>query len=224
MKSKMGYAMAIDKTRLVILISGRGSNLQAILDGARNGELLVDIRAVISNRAGAYGLERARQAGVEALTLDHKAFSNRDEFEAALRETIDGYGADLVILAGFMRVLSADFVEHYQGRILNIHPSLLPKFRGLKTHERALEAGEREHGASVHFVTPELDSGPVIIQARVPVFPGDDPETLAARVLEQEHRIYPKAIRWFAEGRVRMDNDNVMFDGAPLTSPEMLKW
>lgn len=216
--------MAIDKTRLVILISGRGSNLQAILDGARNGELPVDIRAVISNRAGAYGLERARQAGVEALTLDHKTFSNRDEFEAALRETIDGYGADLVILAGFMRVLSADFVEHYQGRILNIHPSLLPKFRGLKTHERALEAGEREHGASVHFVTPELDSGPVIIQARVPVFPGDDPETLAARVLEQEHRIYPKAIRWFAEGRVRMDNDTVMFDGAPLTSPEMLKW
>jgi phosphoribosylglycinamide formyltransferase-1 len=224
MKSKMGYAMAIDKTRLVILISGRGSNLQAILDGARNGELPVDIRAVISNRSGAYGLERARQAGVEALTLDHKTFSNRDEFEAALRETIDGYGADLVILAGFMRVLSADFVEHYQGRILNIHPSLLPKFRGLKTHERALEAGEREHGASVHFVTPELDSGPVIIQARVPVFPGDDPETLAARVLEQEHRIYPKAIRWFAEGRVRMDNDTVMFDGAPLTSPEMLKW
>jgi phosphoribosylglycinamide formyltransferase-1 len=224
MKSKMGYAMAIDKTRLVILISGRGSNLQAILDGARNGELPVDIRAVISNRAGAYGLERARQAGVEALTLDHMTFSNRDEFEAALRETIDGYGADLVILAGFMRVLSADFVEHYQGRILNIHPSLLPKFRGLKTHERALEAGEREHGASVHFVTPELDSGPVIIQARVPVFPGDDPETLAARVLEQEHRIYPKAIRWFAEGRVRMDNDTVMFDGAPLTSPEMLKW
>ena len=216
--------MAIDKIRLVILISGRGSNLQAILDGARNGELPVTVCAVISNRSGAYGLERARQAGVEALTLDHRSFSNRKEFEAALRQTIDGYEADLIILAGFMRVLSADFVEHYQGRILNIHPSLLPKFRGLKTHERALEAGEREHGASVHFVTPELDSGPVIVQARVPVFPGDDPETLAARVLEQEHRIYPEAIRWFAEGRVHMDNDTVMFDGEPLTSPEMLEW
>lgn len=211
------------KIRLVVLISGRGSNLQAILDGATGGTLPAEIRAVISNRPDAYGLERARQAGVPAAIVDHKAFPDRPTFEVALRERIDAEQPDLVILAGFMRILSPEFVEHYQGRLLNIHPSLLPKYRGLHTHERALATGDREHGASVHFVIPELDSGPVIVQARVPVLPDDDPDTLAARVLAQEHRIYPLAIRWFAEGRVRMQGDNVVFDDKLLTRPRRLE-
>ena len=210
------------KSRLVVLISGRGSNLQAILDGAGRDELPVDIRVVISNRPGAYGLERARQGGVPTAVVDHQAFPDRQAFEAALGERIDAERPHLVILAGFMRILSPAFVEHYWGRIFNIHPSLLPKYRGLHTHERALAAGEREHGASVHFVIPELDSGPVIVQARVSVLPGDDPDTLAARVLEQEHRIYPLAIRWFAEGRVKMQGDSIWFDGQPLTTPRLL--
>jgi phosphoribosylglycinamide formyltransferase-1 len=210
------------KSRLVVLISGRGSNLQAILDGAGRGELPVDIRVVISNRPGAYGLERARQMGVPAAVVDHQAFPDRQAFEAALCERIDAERPHLVILAGFMRILSPVFVEHYWGRMFNIHPSLLPRYRGLHTHERALAAGEREHGASVHFVIPELDSGPVIVQARVPVLPGDDPDTLAARVLEQEHRIYPLAIRWFAEGRVKMQGDRILFDGQPLITPRLL--
>lgn len=209
------------KARLVVLISGRGSNLQAILDAALRGELPVAIGAVISNRPNAYGLERARQAGVEAVTLDHKGFANRHDFETALRELIDSYAPDLVVLAGFMRIFNPDFIAHYQGRLLNIHPSLLPKFRGLHTHERAIAAGERIHGASVHFVTPELDSGPVIVQSQVPVLAGDTPDTLAARVLAQEHRIYPLAIGWFAEGRVRLQGDQILFDGQPLTTPQV---
>lgn len=207
------------KIRLVVLISGRGSNLQAILDQAAHEELPVEVAAVISNRPGAHGLERARQAGVPALELDHKNFPDRPTFEAALIELIDRYRPDLVALAGFMRLLTAGFTDHYQGRLLNIHPSLLPRFRGLHTHERALAAGETEHGASIHFVTAELDGGPIIVQARVPVLPGDDPDTLAGRVLEQEHRLYPLAIRWFAEGRLRLDGERVWFDGKPLAEP-----
>ena len=209
----------VRKIRLVVLISGRGSNLQAILDQAASGELPVEVAAVISNRPGIHGLERARQAGVPALELDHKDFADRPGFEAALIELINRYLPDLVILAGFMRVLTPGFTAHYQGRMFNIHPSLLPKFRGLHTHERAIVAGETEHGASIHFVTAELDGGPVIVQARVPVLPGDDPDTLAARVLEQEHRLYPLAIRWFAEGRLRLNGEQVWFDGEPLTEP-----
>jgi phosphoribosylglycinamide formyltransferase-1 len=208
---------------LVVLISGRGSNLQAILDQAGGGDLPVEIAAVISNRPGVHGLERARRAGVPALELDHQRFVDRPGFESALIELIDCYQPDLVILAGFMRVLTAGFTEHYRGRLLNIHPSLLPKFRGLHTHEKAIAAGEIEHGASIHFVTAELDSGPVIVQVRVPVLPGDDPETLAARVLEQEHRLYPQAIRWFAEGRLRLDGKRVWFDGTPLAAPLRLE-
>lgn len=207
------------KIRLVVLISGRGSNLQAILDQAASGELPVEIAAVISNRPGVHGLERARQAGVPALELDHKNFADRPAFEAALSERIDRHQPDLVILAGFMRVLTANFTAHYRGRLLNIHPSLLPKFRGLHTHERAIAAGETEHGASIHFVTAELDGGPVIVRARVPVLPDDDPDTLAARVLEQEHRLYPLAIRWFAEGRLRLNGEQVWFDEEPLKEP-----
>ena len=205
------------KIRLVILISGRGSNLQAILDQAASGQLPVKIAAVISNRPGVLGLERARQAGVPALELDHQQFPDRPTFETALIDLIDRQQPDLVILAGFMRVLTAHFTEHYRGRLLNIHPSLLPKFRGLRTHERAIAAGETEHGVSVHFVTAELDGGPVIAQARVPVHPDDDTDTLAARVLVQEHQLYPQVIGWFAEGRLRLVGDQVWFDGQPLT-------
>ena len=214
---------AIRKLRLAVLISGRGSNLQALLDQSASGELSAEVVAVISNQPGVYGLERARRAGVPALELDHKRFADRPGFEAALIELIDRYQPDLVILAGFMRLLTAGFTEHYQGRLLNIHPSLLPKFRGLHTHERAIAAGETEHGATIHFVTAELDGGPLIVQARVPVLPGDDPEVLAARVLAQEHRLYPQAIRWFAEGRLRLDGEQVWFDGEPLSQPQRLE-
>ncbi len=204
---------------VVALISGRGTNLQAIIDQARSGELPVEIRAVISNRPDAAGLERARRAGIPAEVVDHRAFPSREAFEHALMEAIDRHRPGLVVLAGFMRVLGPAFVEHYRGRMLNIHPSLLPEFRGLHTHERALAAGVREHGASVHFVTEELDGGPVVVQAVVPVLPGDDPERLAARVLEQEHRIYPLAIRWFAEGRLALRDGRAWLDGRPLERP-----
>ncbi|MCB1768675.1 MAG: phosphoribosylglycinamide formyltransferase [Candidatus Competibacteraceae bacterium] len=211
------------KCRLVVLISGRGSNLQAILDQAASGELPVEVAAVISNRPGVQGLERARQAGVPALELDHKNFPDRPEFEAALIALIDRQQPDLVILAGFMRVLTASFTEHYRGRLFNIHPSLLPKFRGLHTHERAIAAGETEHGATIHFVTAELDGGPIIVQARVPVLPDDDPDTLAARVLAQEHRLYPQAIHWFTEGRLTLKGEQVWFDGKSLVEPLKLE-
>jgi phosphoribosylglycinamide formyltransferase-1 len=181
--------------RLVILISGRGSNMRSIVEAAQQGQLAVDIAAVISNRPGAAGLEFAQQAGIDTQVIDHKQFASREVFDTAMAEAIDVYQPDYVILAGFMRILTADFVAHYAGRLINIHPSLLPKFKGLHTHERAIEAGESEHGASVHFVTAELDDGPVILQAKVPVLPGDDAYTLAARVLEQEHLLYPAAIQ-----------------------------
>lgn len=214
---------AMKKIRLVVLISGRGSNLQAILDQAAGGELLAEVVAVISNQPGVYGLERARQAGVPTLELDHRSFIDRPGFEAALINLIDGYQPDLVILAGFMRMLTAGFTDYYPGRLLNIHPSLLPKFRGLHTHARAIAAGETEHGATIHFVTAELDGGPLIVQARVPVLPDDDPDALAARVLIQEHRLYPRAIRWFAEGRLKLEGERVWFDGEPLREPLRLE-
>ncbi len=210
-----------DELRLVVLISGSGSNLQAIIDACA-ADLPARVVAVISNEAKAYGLERARRAGIETRVLDHRSYNGRDAYDAALRESIDGFDPDLVVLAGFMRILSDAFVAHYRGRMLNIHPALLPAFRGLHTHQRALDAGVTEHGASVHFVTEELDGGPVIIQARVPVQAGDDAERLAARVLEQEHRIYPRAIQWYAEGRIHMNSAQVIMDGTPLTEPVIL--
>ena len=183
------------KARLVILISGRGSNMRSIVEAANQGQLDVDIAAVISNRPDAAGLEYAQQAGIDAQVIDHKLYDSRESFDAAMAEVIDSYQPDFVILAGFMRILTADFVEHFAGRLINIHPSLLPKFKGLHTHQRAIESGETEHGASVHFVTAELDDGPVILQAKVPVLDDDDADTLAARVLEQEHLLYPAAIQ-----------------------------
>jgi len=208
---------------IVVLISGSGSNLQAIIDQAARGELPVEIRAVISNRPNAVGLERARSAGIPAETLDHKDFGDRETFDHALMARIDAYQPKLVVLAGFMRLLSDAFVAHYAGRLLNIHPSLLPELKGLDTHRRAIEANKTEHGASVHFVTAELDGGPVVLQARVPVLPGDDVQALAARVLQQEHRMYPEAIRWFAQGRLRMTGNLAYLDGKPLTAPVQWK-
>ena len=203
---------------LVVLISGSGSNLQALIDASQR-DLPVEIRAVISNRADAYGLERARKAGIPTEVLSHKGYPDRDSYDAALQRLIDGYEPRLVVLAGFMRILTPGLVRHYEGRMFNIHPSLLPAYRGLHTHQRVLDAGDRTHGASVHFVTEELDSGPVIIQARVPVLADDTAEILAARVLEQEHLIYPQAVRWFAEGRLRLNGGRVFLDGRVLEQP-----
>lgn len=204
---------------VVILISGTGTNLQTIIDAAARGELPIEIRAVISNRPNAAGLQRARAAGIHTAVIDHTTFTTRSDFDAALRASIDTYQPQLVILAGFMRILTPDFVHHFEGRMLNIHPSLLPKFRGIDTHTRVLAAHERTHGASVHFVGTELDGGPVILQARVPVLEGDTPETLGARVLEREHAIYPQVIRWFAQGRLVLRDGLVYLDGSALTTP-----
>ncbi len=200
---------------IVVLISGRGSNLPSIIDKTRDGSLAVEVRAVISNEPDAYGLERARRAGITTRILNHRDFESREDFDDALMALIDGFEPGLVVLAGFMRILTPGFVNHYAGRLMNIHPSLLPEFPGLDTHQRAIDAGVAEHGVSVHFVTPSLDGGPVIIQARVPVRKHDDADTLAARVLEQEHVIYPKAIGWFAEGRLSIDGGRVLLDGEP---------
>ncbi|HKJ09407.1 MAG TPA: phosphoribosylglycinamide formyltransferase [Gammaproteobacteria bacterium] len=207
---------------IVVLISGRGSNLQALIDGIQAGSLPVSIRAVISNRPAAPGLERARQAGIETRVLDHRTYSSREHFDDALRALIDDYQPALVVLAGFMRILTPAFVAHYRGRMVNIHPSLLPSYPGLRTHERALAERVAEHGASVHFVTEDLDGGPVIVQAAVPVRTDDDPDRLAARVLEQEHRLYPTAVRWFAEGRLHLEGDRVRLDGRLLDAPVRL--
>ena len=208
--------MSAARLPIVVLISGRGSNMMAIVEAARAG-LPVDIRAVISNRPDAAGLGFAAAAGVPTEVVDHTAFPNREDFEHALRQAIDRYAPGLVVLAGFMRVLGPDFVRRYRGRLVNIHPALLPAFPGLDTHRRAIEAGVREHGASVHFVTEEVDAGPMIVQARVTVLPGDSAQALAARVLEQEHRIYPQAIRWFAEGRLRLEGKQALLDGRPVS-------
>lgn len=204
---------------IVVLISGRGSNLQSIIDSIARGSLPADLRAVVSNCEDALGLERARRAGVCTEVVDHRRFPDRASFDRALADVVDRHGAELVILAGFMRILGSEFVARYRGRLINIHPSLLPAFRGLDTHRRALEEGVTEHGASVHFVTDELDGGPVIVQARVPVLPGDTPEGLAARVLDQEHHILPETIRWFAQGRLALAEHQVILDGRPLDAP-----
>jgi len=204
---------------LVVLISGDGSNLQAIIAAVQSGKIKATIAAVISNNATAYGLERARLANIPAINLVHTDYNSRDDFDRALQQTIDEYIPDLVVLSGFMRLLGDDFVDHYAGRLLNIHPSLLPKYRGLNTHQRALDAGDTQHGATVHFVTPALDSGPLIIQVSVAVNDDDNVATLVARVLEQEHLIYPLAITWFVEQRLRLEQGQVLFDDKILTQP-----
>lgn len=201
---------------VVVLISGSGSNLQALIDSIGHDGNPARIAAVVCNRADAFGLERAKQAGIATELLDHKQFDGREAFDAALIQAIDAHQPDLVVLAGFMRILTPGFVQHYNGRLLNIHPSLLPKHKGLHTHQRALEAGDAEHGCSVHFVTEELDGGPLVIQAVLPVKADDTAESLARRVHQQEHRIYPLAVRWFAEGRLRLGAQGAMLDGMPL--------
>ena len=209
--------------RLVVLISGRGSNLKAIIDAIGRRELPAEVCAVITNRPDAPGLAHARAAGIRVETIDHCAYADRESFDAALSACIDRYRPDLVVLAGFMRVLTKSFIEHYAGRLMNIHPSLLPAFPGLKTHERALAAGVEVHGATVHFVGTEVDAGPIICQARVPVMAGDTPTSLAQRVLEQEHRLYPRVIKWFAEGRLALRGQEVLLDGklaGDLQAPE----
>ena len=198
---------------IVVLISGNGSNLQAILDRIEEGKINGQVSAVISNKADVFGLERARQANVPAIVIDHKAFENREDYDRALGEEIDRHSPDLVVLAGFMRILTDDFVTHYSGRMLNIHPSLLPKYKGLNTHQRAIDAGDKEHGVSVHFVTPELDDGPVIIQSKVPIFEDDSAEELASRVQQQERNIYPLVVDWFCQQRLVMKENRAFLDG-----------
>lgn len=201
---------------IVILISGRGSNMQAIVEAGIPDAHVV---AVVSNRPDAPGLAWALGRGIAAEVVDHKQYADREAFDAALAQTVDRYAPDLVVLAGFMRILTSGFVERYTGRMLNVHPSLLPAFTGINTHARAIEAGVKFAGCTVHFVTPELDHGPIIAQAAVPVFDEDTPQSLADRVLEQEHRLYPRAVRWFVDDRLRVVDGRVLLDGAaPSTS------
>jgi len=203
---------------VVVLISGGGTNLQAIIDGQKNGDLPIQINAVISNRPNVKGLNRAAQAGIKTETLDHKNFSDRKTFDEALIAIIDQHSPDLIVLAGFMRILTPEFVAHYLGKMINIHPSLLPKYPGLHTHQRAIDAGDKEHGVTVHFVTEELDGGPPILQAKVPIVDGDDPDSLAQRVLVQEHVIYPLAIKWFAQEKLHLKNGKTYLDNELLAS------
>ncbi|CAH0354275.1 phosphoribosylglycinamide formyltransferase [Aquabacterium sp. CECT 9606] len=195
---------------IVILISGRGSNMEAIVEACASEHWSARIAAVISNKAEATGLRFAADRGIATASVDHRQFDTREAFDAELARTIDGFAPDLVVLAGFMRILTEGFVRHFEGRMLNIHPSLLPAFPGLHTHQRAIEAGCKLAGATVHFVTPELDHGPIVAQAAVPVLVGDTPESLSARVLKQEHAVYPRAVRWFVEGRLKVDGHQVV--------------
>ena len=201
---------------IVVLISGRGSNLQALIDACEQKRIPGTIRAVFSNKADAFGLERAREAGIPQHALAASQFASREAFDRELMHEIDAYAPDVVVLAGYMRILSAEFVQHYQGKLLNIHPSLLPKYPGLNTHRQALDNGDTEHGTSVHFVTEELDGGPVILQAKVPVFDGDDEEEITSRVQAQEHAIYPLVVGWFLNGRLKMQDNHAWLDDVKL--------
>ncbi len=207
---------------IVALISGGGTNLQAIIDAVTQKTIAAEIKAVISNEPDAYGLQRAQNASIATEVIDHRNFENRISFDQELRRRVSIYEPELVVMAGFMRILTEEFIDAFEGRIFNIHPSLLPKYRGLHTHQRALDADETRHGCSVHFATNELDGGPIILQASVPVRREDTAATLAARVLEKEHIIYPLCVRWFCEGRVVMRHGQVVIDGQPLSKPLML--
>ncbi|MCY4044531.1 MAG: phosphoribosylglycinamide formyltransferase [Cellvibrionales bacterium] len=204
------------KKKLVILISGSGSNLQSFIDQCASGDLDAEIVCVISNKANAYGLERAQAAGIPTVTLSHNDFASREAYDSALAKQIEPYQPDLIVLAGFMRILTPAFVQQYLGRLINIHPSLLPKYPGLNTHQRAIDAGEKEAGATVHFVTEELDGGPIIAQASVPILEGDTAQTLAKRILVEEHKVFPLAVNWFLEGKLRFIEGKAIFNGEPL--------
>jgi len=207
---------------IVVLISGSGSNLQAIIDATTAGKLHANIKMVISNRPGVKGLTRAQAVKIPTLTLDHTLFANREAFDQQLIQEIDRHKPDLVILAGFMRILTDEFVEHFDGRLLNIHPSLLPEFTGLNTHQRALDAGVKQHGVSVHYVNNELDGGPLVLQAVIDVQDTDTAESLQQRVHQQEHIIYPMVIEWVAQGRLKIIDQQVILDKQPLETPA--KW
>jgi phosphoribosylglycinamide formyltransferase-1 len=211
----------VDKPRILVLASGKGTNLQALIDASREQDFPGNVVAVGSNRPQAFALERAALAGIDTFTVDHTRYESREAFDNALRLEMERRQPDLVVLAGFMRILSEDFVRAFQGRMINVHPSLLPRHRGLNTHQRALDAGDPVHGVSIHFVTEDLDGGPVIARAEVPVEPADTADSLAERVQSQEHVLYPIVIRWFCEGRLQLaGNDRILFDGVPV--PEAL--
>lgn len=210
------------KQRCAVLISGNGSNLQALIDACAKPEFPVQLVRVISNNEQAYGLQRAHKAGIETLIIDHRSFHNRDDFDLALHEALIECGAQIVCLAGFMRILTADFVGKWPHKMLNIHPSLLPAYRGLHTHRRALEDGVKFAGCTVHFVVPEMDAGPIVIQAAVPILAGDTEQTLAQRVLEQEHRMYPQALRWLAEGKLTIEGNRVLTHSEPNSAAALI--
>lgn len=215
-------ARAASPLRVAVLASGRGSNLQALIDAVAQGTLAAELVGVFSDKAEAFALERARAAGIAACALSPAGFTNREDFDQALFERVDAVAPDLVVCAGYMRLLSAPVVNARLGRMINIHPSLLPRFKGLHTHRRALKAGVDEHGASVHYLTAELDGGPVIAQARVPVLPGDDEDSLAARVIAREHPLLVETVRWIAAGRLRLGATGIHLDSSPLADPLQL--
>lgn len=198
--------------KIIVLVSGSGSNLQAIIDACQQHQIHGNVVAVISNKADVYALERATQANIPTHVISHQDYASREIFDQAVAKVIDTYHPDLIILAGYMRILTPDFVNHYAGMMLNIHPSLLPKYPGLHTHRRAIEAGDTEHGTTIHFVTKELDGGPVILQAKVPIFTHDEEQDVIDRVLVQEHQIYPLVVKWFCDGRLKMQNDVAYLD------------
>lgn len=213
----------LKRLKLGVLISGRGSNLQALIDAAADPSFPAEIALVLSNKADAYGLERASKAGIATTVISHRDYpGDKPGFEAAMDARLRDAGVELVCLAGFMRLLSPWFVNQWHDRMINIHPSLLPSFKGLDTHQRALDAGVRFHGCTVHYVRAEMDAGPIIVQAAVPILPGDDEHALADRVLEQEHRVYPLAVRLVAEGRTRVDGDRVVIDGPVPALPALV--
>lgn len=212
----------ITEPRILVLASGNGTNLQALIEAVSTRDFPGSIVAVGCNRPRAFALERAAQAAIETFVVDHTEFDSRPAFEAAMKAHIDRYAPDLIVLAGFMRILTDDFVRHYHGKMLNIHPSLLPKYTGLNTHERALDAGDSIHGATVHFVTEDLDGGPAVAQAEVMVMADDTAETLAEKVQVKEHLLYPIVVRWFCEGRLQLNGDQPLFDGLPLDAPTYL--
>ncbi|MDE0746827.1 MAG: phosphoribosylglycinamide formyltransferase [Porticoccaceae bacterium] len=208
--------------RIVVLISGSGSNLQSLIDACINNKIKAQITAVISNKPNVKGVERATAANIPALIIDHRDFSSRQEFDLHLLEAIKSFEPDLVVLAGFMRILTPDFVNQFEGKLLNIHPSLLPAYQGLDTHQRAIAAGDSKAGATVHFVTPELDGGPPILQAEVAIMPADSAQDLAERVLKMEHEIYPTVVQWFCDGRLTAENGKAFLDGAIIGSNGIL--
>ncbi|AJA44325.1 phosphoribosylglycinamide formyltransferase [Frischella perrara] len=200
------------KKRIIVLVSGNGSNLQAIINACQNNLINGKIVAVISNKPDVYSLMRAKQANIPSHVINHKEFATREAFDHQLQLQIEQYQPDLIVLAGYMRILTPHFVQHYSGKMLNIHPSLLPKYPGLNTHRRAMEAGDKEHGTTVHFVTDELDGGPIILQAKVPIFDNDEEQDIVERVLAQEHQIYPLVIKWFCDDRLTMINGRAYLD------------